>query len=334
MFDEEIKKAINGLEDEVEVIFDAYDYLYELETTGKKNSPEYEYTKKCIKSCIDLEDEYLNILLTSNYVEEIVEYFSKKYNLPICFQMNPTVDEKKMPAIRIMNKIYTSLYKMLPNDVYEGYPFDNSLFRLNINLDLIRLTLSILYRAQNEKITKEIIKIKYNLTFTITELENELFSKNYSIAKNPYLTREVLLYNEALKEKGRFITNSTIINILHCYIIGIFSYEKTFENDPQKYADFLFNLASIRSCLVMLDIESANLIINKINEFLNGEGDYSLKTYANFNEDNFILLLDDLTEVLENTKNVKDKILVLRKALGKVSKDRSIPINVTLERRY
>ena len=59
-----------------------------------------------------------------------------------------------------MNQIYIDLYKMLPDVVYEGYEFSCYLYQLNIHLDLLRLTISLL--AENN--IEQAIKLKYFLS--------------------------------------------------------------------------------------------------------------------------------------------------------------------------
>ena len=324
MFNEKIIKVIRKLEENAEAIKEAYELLYDLEIENKKNTSEYRYAIETIKSCIDIEDEYLSNLLTMEHAEEVLNYFSKKYNLPIAFNINPLADNQKLPSIRIMNKIYTYLYKMLPDEYFQGYSFYKSLYELSINLDLLRLTLSLL----NDK--KEIVKVKYNLAFTIGELENELIKSNYEISQNPYLTRNVLTYNDALKEKGKFITNSKIINTLRSYLLSIFSFKKEYMSNPNEYTDFLFVCSSIRACLAMLDENTAQLVITKIKEFLNGEGDYDLPSYPDFNKKNLLFLLEDLTDTLENTSEVRYTIEILNSLLENFQLDKSIPKHVSL----
>ena len=216
MFNEKITKAIKAMEEEAQAIEEAYELLSELEMKDKKTSYEYEYAVKTIKSCADIEDEYLKEILTKDYAEDVFNFFSKKYNLSMAFYLNPLANNNKLYQIRIMNKIYTYLYKLMPNENFHGYSFSRTLYELSINLDLIRLTLSLL------KDKKEAIKIKYNLALTIGEVEKELLETNFEVSENPYLTRNILTYNNTLKNVGKFFTNSITINILHSYIISIF----------------------------------------------------------------------------------------------------------------
>lgn len=324
MFNEKITKEIKAIEEEAQAIEEAYELLSELEMKDKKTSYEYEYAVKTIKSCADIEDEYLKNILTEKHAEEVFNYFSKKYNLPITFQINPLADNKKLPHIRIMNKIYTYLYKMLPKENFQGYAFSRPLYELSINLDLLRLTLSLL------KDNKEALRVKYNLSFTIGEVESELLESNFEVSQNPYLTRNILAYNDALKEKGEFLTNGTILNTLRSYLLSIFSFKQGFKYNSNDYADFLFVCASIRACLVMLDENTANLVISKIKEFLNGEGDYDLPNYPNFNKEYLLILLIDLSDTLENESDVRYTIEILKSLLENLEQDKKVPNHVSL----
>lgn len=319
-----ILDTIEKMEYEVDAIKEAYDLLYMLEVENKKNTAEYEYATRVLKSCLDLEDETLSNLLTKEDAEEVYNYLSKKYNLPIYFQINPLESDDKLPHVRTMNKIYTYLYKMMPKENYAGFEFSSALYQLSINLDLLRLTMSFLDKS------KEGLKVKYNLSFTIGELEEELLANNFTLDDNPYLTRNILTYNDVLKEKGLFLTNSTIINTLRAYLLSLFSFKNGFETDNKRYADYLFVCASIRACLVMFDTDTANLIISKLKEFLKGCENYYLPKYPNFNKDNLLILLEDLENSLENERDVRKTINTLDRLLNEYEKDLMVPRHVSL----
>ena len=223
-----------------------------------------------------------------------------------------------------MNKIYTYLYKLMPNENFHGYSFSRTLYELSINLDLIRLTLSLL------KDKKEAIKIKYNLALTIGEVEKELLETYFEVSENPYLTRNILTYNDTLKNVGKFFTNSITINILRSYIISIFSFKKDFKNNKDEYLDFLFTCTSIRACLVMLDENTANLVISKIKDFINGEGNFNLPNYPNFNKEDLLILLMDLADTLENESDVRYTIEILKSLLENLKHDKKVPNHVSL----
>lgn len=197
----------------------------------------------------------------------------------------------------------------MPDENFHGYSFSRTLYELSINLDLIRLTLSLL------KDKKEAIKIKYNLALTIGEVEKELLETNFEVSENPYLTRNILTYNNTLKNVGKFFTNSITINILRSYIISIFSFKKDFKNNKDEYLDFLFTCTSIRACLVMLDENTANLVISKIKEFINGEGNFNLPNLPNFNKEELLILLMDLADTLEKESDVRYTIEILNSLL-------------------
>ena len=324
MLNKNILDIIKKLEYEVQTIKEAYDLLYILEVENKKDTAEYEYAIRVLKSSLDLEDEYLSNLLTKEYAEDVYTYLSKKYNMGIYFQINPLESDDKLPYVRTMNKIYTYLYKMMPKENLAGFEFSSALYQLAINLDLLRLTIRFLEE------NKKVLKVKYNLSFIVGEIEEELIKSNFEIYESPYLTRNILAYNDALKEKGIFLTNSTIINTLRAYILSLFSFKKGFETDNNRYADYLFVCSSIRACLVMLDNDAANLIIAKIRSFLNGEGDYSLPKYPNFNKNNLLILLEDLNTSLENESDVRSYIRVLNELLEKYLEDKTIPRHVSL----
>lgn len=324
MFNEKTTKAIKAIEEEAQAIEEAYELLSELEMKDKKTSYEYEYAVKTIKSCADIEDEYLKEILTKDYAEDVFNFFSKKYNLSMAFYLHPLANNNKLYQIRIMNKIYTYLYKLMPNENFHGYSFSRTLYELSINLDLIRLTLSLL------KDKKEAIKIKYNLALTIGEVEKELLETNFEVSENPYLTRNILTYNNTLKNVGKFFTNSITINILRSYIISIFSFKKDFKNNKDEYLDFLFTCTSIRACLVMLDENTANLVISKIKEFINGEGNFNLPNYPNFNKEDLLILLMDLADTLENESDVRYTIEILKSLLENLEQDKRVPNHVSL----
>lgn len=242
----------------------------------------------------------------------------------MAFYLHPLANNNKLYQIRIMNKIYTYLYKLMPDENFHGYSFSRTLYELSINLDLIRLTLSLL------KDKKETIKIKYNLALTIGEVEKELLETNFEVSENPYLTRNILTYNNTLKNVGKFFTNSITINILRSYIISIFSFKKDFKNNKDEYLDFLFTCTSIRACLVMLDENTANLVISKIKDFINGEGNFNLPNYPNFNKEDLLILLMDLADTLENESDVRYKIEILKSLLENLEQDKKVPNHVSL----
>ena len=128
MFNEKITKEIKAIEEEAQAIEEAYELLSELEMKDKKTSYEYEYAVKTIKSCADIEDEYLKEILTKDYAEDVFDFFSKKYNLSMAFYLHPLANNNKLYQIRIMNKIYTYLYKLMPNENFHGYSFSRTLY--------------------------------------------------------------------------------------------------------------------------------------------------------------------------------------------------------------
>lgn len=326
MLNKHIKDIVEKMEYQVEAIKEAYDLLYMLDVENKKDTKEYEYARMTLKSCLDLEEEYLSNLFCRENAEEVYKYFCQKYKMDICLEINPLADEKTLKHARTMNKIYTHFLKMVPDEVYEGFPFLNSYYQLAINLDLLRLTISLI---DNEN--KEALRLKYNLSFIIKEIEKEGLDKNFEIDKNPYLTRNMLMYNEVLKEKGSFLTNSFMINTLRVYLDSLFTFEKGFEIDPVSYTDFLFVTSSIRACFVMLDSASANLVINKIIEFLNGEGDFDLPEYPNFNREFLISLLEELENSLETYEDAEYIIEIIKILLDYYDIDKTIPRHLSLK---
>ena len=323
MLDKNILDIIKKMEYQVKLIKEAYDLLYNLDVENKKDTIEYEYFIKVVKTCLNLENKYISNLLTKKGANEVYTYLSKKYNMPIYFQVNPLDSEDRLLYVRTMNKMYIFLYKMMPKEKYAGFEFSSALYQLAINLDLLRLIIRFLDGS------KEGLKIKYNLSFTIGEIEKELLVNNFVVDDNPYLTRNIFVYNDVLKNEGMFLTNNTIINTLRAYILSLFSFEKGFENDNNKYTDYLFVCVSIRACLVMFDSDTANLIIDKLRIFLNGEGDYNLPRHLNFNKDNLVNLLKDLKNSMEED-NARENINVLKELLVKYDTDRAIPRAISL----
>ena len=129
---------------------------------------------------------------------------------------------------------------------------------------------------------------------------------------------------------GKFLTNRKQLKILLLNIIRIFSFKKDFKNNKDEYLDFLFTCTSIRACLVMLDENTANLVISKIKEFINGEGNFNLPNYPNFNKEDLLILLMDLADTLENESDVRYTIEILKSLLENLEQDKKVPNHVSL----
>lgn len=323
MLNNEIIKIMEELESDVENLYNVYNYLCNLEIQSKNNTKEYEEGIKLVKSALKIERKHLDFLLNPDYIDDVYRHFSEKYNLAISLYVSPFAKSDKLKQTRIMNQFYIDLYKMLPDEVYEGYEFSSYLYQLNIHLDLLRLTISLL--AENN--IEEAIKLKYNLSFTLADIESELLYTNFTITENPYLVRDVLLYSSKLKERGEYLTNNLLIETLNVYLQVLFSID-----DSKDKKESLFLQSSIRACLAMLDQRTSNIVINKISDFLNGEGDYNLPENLKFNKEFLLALLTDLTDSLENCDDAKYMINKIESLIEKTDDDRTLPKHVSLIR--
>jgi len=80
----------------------------------------------------------------------------------------------------------------------------------------------------------------------------------------------------------------------------------------------------------MLDENTANLVISKIKEFINGEGNFNLPNYPNFNKEDLLILLMDLADTLENESDVRYTIEILKSLLENLEQDKKVPNHVSL----
>ena len=327
MLDENLKIIISNLEREVEFINMGYYFLYNFENNG--DIEKYNHTINNIKRLLKKEEEWLNILLEPENAEKFMDYLSQKYGLDISLTIDPFRPSDYLAKVRIINEMYIQLLKMVPKNLDESDPSSHLLYQLNTVLDFIRLNLSLLYKEGINELT---IKTKYNLSFILPDLEQELIKTNFAIAENPYITRNFLLYNEELKKKGVKTTNDSMINLLRSCILELFSYKRSFEKDDMKNLRFKYNCTSMRATLVLMDEETSEYMMGKINEFLDGNGDYKVPNNEKFNPEFVIDFLDELVEKLENESDVRYTINIIKTLLEKIKQDREVPINISIGR--
>lgn len=327
MLDENLKIIISNLEREVEFINMGYYFLYNFENNG--DIEKYNHTINNIKRLLKKEEEWLNILLEPENAEKVMDYLSQKYGLDISLTIDPFRPSDYLAKVRIINEMYIQLLKMVPKNLDESDPSSHLLYQLNTVLDFIRLNLSLLYKEGINELT---IKTKYNLSFILPDLEQELIKTNFAIAENPYITRNFLLYNEELKKKGVKTTNDSMINLLRSCILELFSYKRGFEKDDMKNLRFKYNCTSMRATLVLMDEETSEYMMGKINEFLDGNGDYKVPNNEKFNPEFVIDFLDELVEKLENESDVRYTINIIKTLLEKIKQDREVPINISIGR--
>lgn len=211
-----LKEDLNLLNSIIEItnkISKIYYNLYTLDINNQKNTEEYKKQLDYLSICLDIENElykktnYKNLYLYMEYLDEkkIFRYY-QDFDSLLDFDHNLII--KKRIYNRLNNINFSNLINIYQNDINkknDDPSFDHLIFlNKEINNDIEK---SVIYFSL-EKNKKDLLKIKYIITFLNKDIENNLdiFKDNlnlnlsFSNSLTTLLQVDEVTYNKLLKK--------------------------------------------------------------------------------------------------------------------------------------
>lgn len=287
-----MNELINALENIAEYEYLEYLKLYELEKKNynKLTSLEQEKTIEKIKKLKVYEDEIIEKLKEKNEISKFVTYLENKYKKDDkSIYIDVTLEKKGLIENRVYNRL---VYELIDCEVKNDYFILNSdvIEKYLIN-DYLLLSLSILNKTLPNVYTKEILKIKYKLIYTIPLLEQTLIKDKFNLEEHPFITYKLLITNNKTKIFVTKYAEERLMNDINVRLnlLATLNIEYIEENEDV-FAAVVYLLSTIRAALLLMDeleldefITSIYVMIKKIANRFNKE--YNRRILYNFAED-------------------------------------------------
>lgn len=287
-----MNELIVALEKIAEYEYQEYLKLYELEKKGynKLTILDQEKSIETLKKLKTFEDEIIEKLKERNEISQSTTYLKNKYRKDDkSIYIDVTLEKGGLIENRVYNRLVYELidceakndYSILNSDVIEKYLIN----------DYLLLSLTILNKSLPNAYTKEILKIKYKLLYTIPLLEQTLIKDNFNLQEHPFITYKMLITNNKTKNFVTKYVEERLMNDINARLnlLATLNIEYIEENGDV-YAAVIYLLATIRAALVLMDeleldefITSIYIMIKKIADKFNKE--YNRRILYQFAED-------------------------------------------------
>ena len=335
MMEESFIDIVNSLERATDTIYQAYEFLYELEVDGEKNTSMYEITLNLLREAIWVENDVLGRLNKTFMVEDALIYFGEKFNREVAFIINASPKKEDIPKIRIMNNLYFKLLEKNKHD--EHCLISASIFKLNVFVDYLQLALSIVQENENDNVKNNLLRMKYVLSMSNSKLENILIRRGFDIETHPYITFGMLYITLEDKKDGTCLANENMLAILATNIKIVLSKESGFKKSNKAYSDFLFICSSLRASLVLMDEDTRDFIKNIIlltitSTIENKEISVNIPNNININKNLIVQFINSISDAINKSPNKEYNGMVLKRSLENVEIDKRIPRYVRIGR--
>lgn len=335
MMEESFIDIVNSLERATDTIYQAYEFLYELEVDGEKNTSMYEITLNLLREAIWVENDVLGRLNKTFMVEDALIYFGEKFNREVAFIINASPKKEDVPKIRIMNNLY---FKLLENKKPDEHCLISaSIFKLNIFVDYLQLALSIVQENENENVKNDLLRMKYVLSMSNSKLENILIRRGFDIEMHPYITFGMLYITLEDKIEGIRLANENMLALLATNIKVVLSKESGFKKSNKAYSDFLFICSSLRASLVLMDEDTRDFIKNIIlltitSTMENEKISVNIPNNISINKNLIVQFINSMSDAINKSPNKEYNGMVLKRALENIEIDKRIPRYVRIGR--
>lgn len=335
MMEESFIDIVNSLERATDTIYQAYELLYELEVDGEKNTSMYGITLNLLHKAIWVESDVLSRLNKTFMVEDALIYFGEKFNREVAFIINASPKKEDIPKIRIMNNLY---FKLLENKKPDEHCLISaSIFKLNVFVDYLQLTLSIVQENENENVKNDLLRMKYVLSMSNSKLENILIRRGFDIEMHPYITFGMLYITLEDKIEGTRLANENMLALLATNIKVVLSKESGFKKSNKAYSDFLFICSSLRASLVLMDEDTRDFIKNIIlltikSTMENEKISVNIPNNISINKNLIVQFINSISDAINKSPNKEYNGMVLKRALENVEIDKRIPRYVRIGR--
>lgn len=287
-----MNELITALEKIAEYEYLEYVKLCKLEKKNhtKLTNLEQEKTIETLKKLKTYEDEIIEKLKEKNEISKSTTYLENKYKKDDkSIYIDVTLEKKGLIENRVYNRLVYELidceakkdYSILNSDVIEKYLIN----------DYLLLSLSILNKTLPNVYTKEILKIKYKLLYTIPLIEQTLIKNNFNLEEHPFITYKLLITNNKTKIFVTKYAEERLMNDINerLNLLATLNIEYIEENEDV-FASVIYLLSTIRAALLLMDeleldefITSIYVMIKKIANRFNKE--YNRRILYNFAED-------------------------------------------------
>lgn len=335
MMEESFIDIVNSLERATDTIYQAYEFLYELEVDGEKNTSMYEITLNLLREAIWVENDVLGRLNKTFMVEDALIYFGEKFNREVAFIINASPKKEDVSKIRIMNNLY---FKLLENNKHDEHCLISaSIFKLNVFVDYLQLALSIVQENENENVKNDLLRMKYVLSMSNSKLENILIRRGFDIEMHPYITFGMLYITLEDKIEGTRLANENMLALLATNIKVVLSKESGFKKSNKAYSDFLFICSSLRASLVLMDEDTRDFIKNIIlltitSTMENEKISVNIPNNISINKNLIVQFINSISDAINKSPNKEYNGMVLKRALENIEIDKRIPRYVRIGR--
>ena len=335
MMEESFIDIVNSLERATDTIYQAYEFLYELEVDGEKNTSMYGITLNLLHKAIWVENDVLGRLNKTFMVEDALIYFGEKFNREVAFIINASPKKEDIPKIRIMNNLY---FKLLENSKHDVHCLISaSIFKLNVFVDYLQLALSIVQENENENVKNDLLRMKYVLSMSNSKLENILIRRGFDLEMHPYITFGMLYITLEDKIEGTRLANENMLALLATNIKVVLSKESGFKKSNKAYSDFLFICSSLRASLVLMDEDTRDFIKNIIlltitSTMENEKISVNIPNNISINKNLIVQFINSISDAINKSPNKEYNGMVLKRALENIEIDKRIPRYVRIGR--
>lgn len=335
MMEESFIDIVNSLERATDTIYQAYEFLYELEVDGEKNTSMYGITLNLLHKAIWVENDVLGRLNKTFMVEDALIYFGEKFNREVAFIINASPKKEDIPKIRIMNNLY---FKLLENNKHDEHCLISaSIFKLNVFVDYLQLALSIVQENENENVKNDLLRMKYVLSMSNSKLENILIRRGFDLEMHPYITFGMLYITLEDKIEGTRLANENMLALLATNIKVVLSKESGFKKSNKAYSDFLFICSSLRASLVLMDEDTRDFIKNIIlltitSTMENEKISVNIPNNISINKNLIVQFINSISDAINKSPNKEYNGMVLKRALENIEIDKRIPRYVRIGR--
>lgn len=335
MMEESFIDIVNSLERATDTIYQAYEFLYELEVDKEKNTSMYGITLNLLREAIWVENDVLGRLNKIFMVEDALIYFSEKFNREVAFIINASPKKEDVPKIRIMNNLY---FKLLENNKHDEHCLISaSIFKLNVFVDYLQLALSIVQENENENVKNDLLRMKYVLSMSNSKLETILIRRGFDLEMHPYITFGMLYITLEDKIEGTRLANENMLALLATNIKVVLSKESGFKKSNKAYSDFLFICSSLRASLVLMDEDTRDFIKNIIlltitSTMENEKISVNIPNNISINKNLIVQFINSISDAINKSPNKEYNGMVLKRALENIEIDKRIPRYVRIGR--
>ncbi len=271
-------------------ILEVYFELYKLEKEGNKATPEFEELIERLKNLRNLESDMKDrVFCSTEQITAVIEKLRENYFVPFdnekcAFQTDPLESAEELVSQRLVNSTFLSFMqhteednKRKINDVTipaeEKLKIEASLavenFEMYLFCDCWRINLAILAQEDRPNLNDKLLWVKYGIAFSLPNIEQDLINDKFSVNPNPYLTAPLvgkiyphIVINFSANLMRRIVFSMALDQLVRHYDMQLIN--------PDTMTSVLIQATLLRSSIVVLSDDEANILIDEINKTIEG----------------------------------------------------------------